>query len=203
MIVKNSCMLFGNGKTQILTYSSSECVKALLLNAVKNKKIKICVYFSCPENDNNNNYLEKDKIFDNKFINDLKNENIDVIKINIQEIQNIFQIIDFVIIGTELVIDNGGIITKKGIKLISELCLLNKKELFVLCEAYKFLKIKTIQNYDEDFYYYCTKNIANQNKFLYEFVPHNFITLFYTDIGIFPPSTISFELNKLYINDVN
>ncbi|CDU17145.1 translation initiation factor eIF-2B subunit alpha, putative [Plasmodium yoelii] len=203
MIAKNSCTLFGSGKTKILTYSSSDCVKALLLNVAKNKKIKICVYFTCPENCNNNNYLEKDKFFDNKFINDLKNENIDVIKINIQEIQNIFEIIDFVIIGTELVIDNGGIITKKGIKLISELCLLNKKELFVLCEAYKFLKIKTIQNYDEHFYYYCTKNIANKNNFLYEFVPHNFITLFYTDIGIFPPSTISFELNKLYINDIN
>ncbi|SCN60735.1 translation initiation factor eIF-2B subunit alpha, putative [Plasmodium chabaudi adami] len=203
MIVKNSRTLFANGKIKILTHTSSECVKALLLNAVKIKKIKICVYFSYPENCNNNNYLEKDTNFDNKFINDLKNENIDVIKINIQEIQNIFEIIDFVIVGTELVIDNGGIIAKKGIKLISELCSLNKKELFVLCEAYKFLKIKTIKNYDEDFYHYCTKNITNQNNFLYEFVPHNFITLFYTDIGIFPPSTISFELNKLYINDTS
>ncbi|SCA48528.1 translation initiation factor eIF-2B subunit alpha, putative [Plasmodium ovale] len=198
----NSRMMFINSKTTILTYSNSECVKSLLLNVVKDQNKQVCVYFTSTEQISKN-YVEKEKQFDDKFILELTKQNIQVIKMDLQQVKNIFNIIDFVVIGTELVIDNGGIISKKGVKLLSELCFLNKKEFYVTCESYKFLKMENIKNLYQDFYIYCTKNISNENNFLYEFVPHHYITLFYTDIGIFPPSAISFELNKLYINDVH
>lgn len=200
IIGNSSHIMFSNKKTVILTHSNSECVKSLLINVVKNQNKQISVYFTTTENICNN-YFEKDKKFDDKFIEDLKKERINVRKIDINKVKNIFNIIDFVVIGTELVIDNGGIISKKGIKLLSTLCLLNKKEFYVACEAYKFLKIEKIENYSQEFYAYCTKNVSNENNNLYEFVPHHLITLFYTDIGIFPPSAVSYELNKIYIND--
>ncbi|SBT31980.1 translation initiation factor EIF-2b alpha subunit, putative [Plasmodium ovale wallikeri] len=128
----NSRMMFINSKTTILTYSNSECVKSLLLNVVKDQNKQVCVYFTSTEKISKN-YVEKEKEFDDKFISELTKQNIQVIKMDLQQVKNIFNIIDFVVIGTELVIDNGGII----------------------------------------------------------------------NIGIFPPSAISFELNKLYINDVH
>ncbi|VWU49429.1 translation initiation factor eIF-2B subunit alpha, putative [Hepatocystis sp. ex Piliocolobus tephrosceles] len=199
-IEKNSRMMFTNNKTTILTHSNSECVKRLLLN-VKNDNKKIIVYFTSTE-DINNNYLKEEKKFDDVFIDCLKKENIEIIKMNINQAKNIFYEIDFVLIGTELVIDNGGIVSKRGIKLLAELCLLNKKEFYVACESFKFLKTELIQDISDKFYSYCTKNISMENHTLYEYIPHNHITLFYTDIGILPPSSISFELNKLYMRHV-
>ncbi|CRH03749.1 translation initiation factor EIF-2b alpha subunit, putative [Plasmodium relictum] len=199
IIGSTSNIMFTDRKTTILTHSNSKCVKNLLINVIKNQNKQVFVYFTCPENFYND-YSEKDKQFDDMFIKDLRKENIIVTKINLQKVKNIFNTIDFVVIGTELVIDNGGIISKKGIRLLSQLCSLNKKPFYVACEAYKFLKIDKIK-YAKDFYEYCTQTVYNENNYLYEYVPHHLITLFYTDIGIFSPSAISFELNKLYIND--
>ncbi|CRG93510.1 translation initiation factor EIF-2b alpha subunit, putative [Plasmodium gallinaceum] len=199
IIGNTSNIMFINRKTTVLTHSNSKCVKNLLLNVVKNENKQVFVYFTSLEN-SSINYSEKDKKFDDIFIEDLRKENIIVTKINLQSVKNIFNIIDFVVIGTELVIDSGGIISKKGIRLLSQLCSLNKKPFYVVCEAYKFLKIDKIK-YAKDFYDYCTQNICNENNYLYEYVPHHLITLFYTDIGIFSPSVISYELSKLYIND--
>ncbi|EUD67111.1 translation initiation factor eIF-2B subunit alpha [Plasmodium inui San Antonio 1] len=200
-IGNSSNIMFTNKKTIILTYSNSECVKSLLLNVVKNQMKHVSVYFTCTEHICND-YLKKDKKFDDKFVEDLQREHIQVTKINLDDVKDVLSTIDFVVIGTELVIDNGGIINKKGIRQLAQLCSSNKKEFYVTCEAYKFLKIEKIRNSAQEFYSYCTENTASEGRNLYEFLPHHFITLFYTDIGIFPPSAISYELNKLYINDV-
>ncbi|GAW79621.1 translation initiation factor EIF-2b alpha subunit [Plasmodium gonderi] len=199
-IGNRSNSMFINRKTTILTHSNSECVKSLLLNVVKNQMKQVSVYFTSTEYICED-YLKKDKNFDDKFIQDLQKENIKVTKIHFNNVKDILGTIDFVVIGTELVFDNGGIINKKGIKVLAELCSLNKKEFYVACEAYKFLKIERIKNWSHDLYSYCTKNIATEAGNFYEFLPHHFITLFYTDIGIFPPSAISYELNQIYIND--
>ncbi|KJP89516.1 hypothetical protein AK88_00727 [Plasmodium fragile] len=202
VIGNSSNIMFINKKTTILTHSNSECVKSLLLNVVKNQMKHVSVYFTCTEHICKD-YLKKDKKFDDKFVEDLQREHIQVTKIDLDHVKDVLSKIDFVVIGTELVIDNGGIINKKGIKQLAELCSLNKKEFYVTCEAYKFLKIEKIKNSSQQFYSYCTENTTDEGRNLYEFLPHHFITLFYTDIGIFPPSAISYELNKLYINDVN
>ncbi|GAB65110.1 translation initiation factor eIF-2B alpha subunit [Plasmodium cynomolgi strain B] len=183
VIGNSSNIMFINKKTTILTHSNSECVKSLLLNVVKNQMKHVSVYFTCTEHICKD-YLKKDKKFDDKFVEDLQREHIQVTKIDLDNVKDVLNTIDFVVIGTELVIDNGGIINKKGIKQLAELCTSNKKEFY-------------------EFYSYCTENTASEGRNLYEFLPHHFITLFYTDIGIFPPSAISYELNKLYINDVN
>lgn len=197
IISNSSRIMFVQEETTILTHSNSECVKHVLINASKEKKIY--VYFTSPENIPKE-CEEKEHKFASQFIEDLKKEHISVEKINLKKAEQIFFSIDFVISGAELVIDNGGIIGKKGIKVLSQLCMNHVKPFYVVCEAFKFLKIDKVK-YVEDFYNYCTRRTFGEHNQLYEYIPQEMITLFYTDIGIFTPSIISYELSKIYKND--
>ncbi|CDO64052.1 translation initiation factor EIF-2b alpha subunit, putative [Plasmodium reichenowi] len=198
-IGSSSNIMFLNKHTTILTHSNSDCVKSLIMDVVKNQNKQVSIYFTCTSQVNLN-YEEKEKKFDENFLEELTKENINITKIDLTQVKDIINKIDFVLIGSEIVTDNGGIINKKGIKLISELCLLYKKPFYVTCQAYKFLKIDK-NKCSKDFYTFCTQTVTNNFNNIYEFVSPDFITLFYTDIGIFPPSNISYELSKLYIND--
>lgn len=197
IISNSSKIMFVQEEITILTHSNSECVKHVLINASKEKKIH--VYLTCPENISKE-YEEKEHRFETQFIEALRKEHISVRKISLKQAEQIFLSIDFVISGTELVIDNGGIIGKKGIKVLSQLCEQYVKPFYVVCEAFKFLKIDKIK-YVEDFYNYCTNKSFGEHNQLYEYIPQEMITLFYTDIGIFTPSIISYELSKIYKND--
>lgn len=198
IIGESSNLMFPQDEMTILTHSNSESVKAVLLNVCKKKKVN--VFFTSFEHVSRD--LEwKDKRFDDEFLDFLHKHNINVTKISLKKAEQMFHKFDFVICGTELVIDNGGIISKRGVRMLSKLCVLNKKPFYVVCEAFKFLKIDKIK-YADDFYRYCTQKSYNEKDTLYEFVPNDSITLFFTDIGIFTPLIISYELNKLYVNDV-
>jgi translation initiation factor eIF-2B subunit alpha len=109
--------------------------------------------------------------------------------------------IDFVVLGSDAVCENGGIINKIGTFTIA-LCAKNfKKPFYVMVESLKFLKMYPLDQYDipqtlQKF----KKDTIEMDYNLCDYTPPEFITLLFTDIGIFTPSAVSDELIQMFYN---
>ena len=118
--------------------------------------------------------------------------------------------IDCVVVGADAVCENGGIINRTGTYTIA-ICAKNfKKPFYVMVESLKFLKLYPLDQSDipQTVYKYYgevdKKEVTENSKVNYynycDYTPPEFITLLFTDIGIFTPSAVSDELIQMFYN---
>jgi len=118
--------------------------------------------------------------------------------------------IDCVLVGSEVVAENGGILNSIGTYTLAICAKYFKKPFYVLAESLKFLRIYPLDqsdvislcnlaldknsNKDDN-----TNVDSNDNSSIYvDYTPPEFITLLFTDIGIFTPSAVSDELIQMF-----
>jgi translation initiation factor eIF-2B subunit alpha len=107
--------------------------------------------------------------------------------------------IDCVVVGADAVCENGGILNRIGTYTIA-ICAKNfKKPFYVMVESLKFLKLYPLDQSDIP----QTKKDEDRLDSSYvncDYTPPEFITLLFTDIGIFTPSAVSDELIQMFYN---
>lgn len=105
--------------------------------------------------------------------------------------------VDVILSGADAVCENGGIIHKIG-TYTTAICANNfKKPFYVLVDSLKYLKLYALDQTDlqQTFIKYFNTDEIND-----DFTPPEFITLFFTDKGIFTPSAICDEIIQLFYN---
>lgn len=110
--------------------------------------------------------------------------------------------IDAILVGADAVCENGGIINRIGTFTIACCAKSFKKPFYVMVESLKFLKMYPLNQQDLPF---PTNSVLKDNGLEYnyavsDFTPPDFITLLFTDIGIFTPSAVSDELIQMFYN---
>ena len=119
--------------------------------------------------------------------------------------------IDCVLVGCVVVAENGGIINNIGTYTLAICAKYFNKPFYVLAESLKFLRVfpldqsdvMSLNNFgldeDED-----SKNEKERDDYskvkhgYVDYTPPEFITLLFTDIGIFTPSAVSDELIQMF-----
>jgi translation initiation factor eIF-2B subunit alpha len=110
--------------------------------------------------------------------------------------------IDAILVGADAVCENGGIINRIGTFTIACCAKSFKKPFYVMVESLKFLKMYPLNQSDVPFPSNTFKkdNDLEYNYGLCDFTAPEFITLLFTDIGIFTPSAVSDELIQMFYN---
>ncbi len=99
--------------------------------------------------------------------------------------------IDYVFLGAEAVVENGGIINLVGTLTIALLANAHKKRVYVFTESLKFIKRFPLSQSD------VATMIPKMELFdnlVGDYVPPEYITSLVTDLGISPPSVVADEL---------
>ncbi len=134
--------------------------------------------------------------------------------------------IDCIIVGSNALCENGGLINRTGTYTLAICAKSFKKPFYVLSECLKFLKLYPLEQGDIPFNNrYITNDLlldkkntgslqplqqihdrdveADENGINYslcDYTPPEFINLLFTDIGIFTPSALSDELIQMFYN---
>eukprot|EP00163_Fabomonas_tropica_P012014 TRINITY_DN2308_c0_g1_i5.p2 TRINITY_DN2308_c0_g1~~TRINITY_DN2308_c0_g1_i5.p2 ORF type:complete len:152 (+),score=37.71 TRINITY_DN2308_c0_g1_i5:754-1209(+) len=123
-------------------------------------------------------------------------------------VARVMEKVDLVIVGAEGVVENGGIINKIGTYQVTMAANSLKKRVYVVAESFKFVRLYPLGQSDLPESH---KNVADtveavgsayegafRDSSLVDYTPPQYITLLFTDLGIFAPSAVSDELIKLY-----
>ncbi len=123
--------------------------------------------------------------------------------------------VDFVLLGAEGVVENGGVINKIGSFQVAMVASAMRKPVYVLAESYKFARLFPLTQADlperkEDqrkfvpvegpSFYKFDDSIEVENP-VSDYTPPRFISLLFTDLGILTPAAVSDELIKLYYGE--
>jgi translation initiation factor eIF-2B subunit alpha len=120
--------------------------------------------------------------------------------------------IDCVVVGSNALCENGGLINRIGTFTLALCAKSFKKPFYVLSECLKFLKLYPLEQSDIPF----NNRLINEEKettsndllkgeeksedVICDYTPPEFINLLFTDIGIFTPSALSDELIQIFYN---
>lgn len=178
----------------ILTHSRSRVVYETLLEAGRLKKrFRVYITESCPDK----NGLELHKW--------LQEAGIPSTVILDAAAGYILEKVDFVLIGAEGVVENGGVINKIGTFPIAVCARAMNKPVYVLAESFKFVRLYPLNQQDvPNEFKYSQKKIQDKVDLdkehpMVDYTPPSFITLLFSDLGILTPSAVSDELIKLYL----
>ena len=114
--------------------------------------------------------------------------------------------VDYVLMGAEGVVESGGIVNKIGSYTIALCAKEMNKQVYVLCESFKFVRLYPLHQQDlpKEYMYHASTleqkgDDLSETPPLVDYTPPSFITLLFTDLGILTPSAVSDELIKLYL----
>lgn len=122
--------------------------------------------------------------------------------------------VDCVVVGSNALVENGGLINRIGTYTLAICAKSFKKPFYVLSECLKFLKLYPLEQGDIP-YNSRIPILENEKKttscesqdntelfgdFICDYTPPEFINLLFTDLGIFTPSAISDELIQMFYN---
>lgn len=155
---------------------------------------------------------KKFKVLVSKSINSLGNEMCEQLTKNDIEAKVIddsavgyyMKDVDFVVVGADVVCENGGIINKIGTFTIAIVANSFKKPLYVLSDSLKFIKMFPISQEDvqqsfKKFNFNNKKNEDNNEiEISCDYTPPEFIDFFFTDIGILTPSAVNDEFIQVF-----
>ena len=179
----------------ILTHSYSRVVLALLKYASKFTRFKVYVTQSEPD---------KSGL---KMRDELEAIGIPSICILDASVASMMEQINFVLVGSEAVVESGGVINKIGTFNLAIAAHEMHKPFYVAVESFKFVRFYPLNNRDlPDYFKYKSStikrlgetNLATEHPQV-DYTPPAYITLLFTDIGLLTPSAVSDELIKLYI----
>ncbi|KAJ1977954.1 translation initiation factor eIF-2B subunit alpha [Dimargaris verticillata] len=189
--------------TTILLHSYSRVVMTLLLKAAAmNKRFRVYVTESRP---NNNGYRTAEK---------LHQAGIPCTVILDCAVGYVMEKVDFVLVGAEGVVENGGLINQIGTYQLSVVAKAANKPFYAVAESYKFVRLFPLSQFDLPTHTPATlafdapqsggldeahaiERLIQQNPKV-DYTPPSFITLLFTDLGVLTPSGVSDELIKLY-----
>jgi len=110
-----------------------------------------------------------------------------------------------VLVGSEVVSENGGILNTMGTYTLAICAKYFNKPFYVLAESLKFLRIYPLDQSDVsnlcnfECFHDKENNQSTPNLVCnVDYTPPEFITLLFTDIGIFTPSAVSDELIQMF-----
>ena len=186
--ISKSFMQTIKNRINILVHGFSQTVLQALLYAHK-KELNFTVYVTESRPDNSGEIFAR-KLKEFGITNELILDNA---------VGFIMGKIDCVVVGADAVVENGGIINKMGTFTISICAKFFKKPVYVLCESLKFLRMFPLDQNDVP-----QHNYSDDKKFyeqsLADYTSPDFITLLFTDLGIFIPSAVSDELIQMFNN---
>ncbi|KAJ1985566.1 translation initiation factor eIF-2B subunit alpha [Dimargaris cristalligena] len=137
----------------------------------------------------------------------------------------IMEEVDFVLVGAEGVVENGGLINQIGSYQISIVAKAARKPFYAVAESYKFVRLFPLNQFDlpthtaQILSFDSPQSVASPSPSLsdtnsmeldgaaldlaktnpeVDYTPPSFITLLFTDLGVLTPSGVSDELIKLY-----
>jgi translation initiation factor eIF-2B subunit alpha len=111
---------------------------------------------------------------------------------------------DIVLIGTDVVLEDGGLLAPVGTYVMAALASLHKKPVYCICESFKFMRkyilsssdIQKIQRQQE----YKPENVESAiecSACEFDHTPPTYITLLITEKGPMPPAAVTHELTQL------
>lgn len=179
-----------NGITLLVHGYSSTIVYSLIQSKKNGINFKVLVTESRPENAGE------------QMVKELQDNGIDAKVILDISVAYYMKDVDCVVLGADAVCENGGVINRIGTFTIA-LCAKNfKKPFYVMAESLKFLKMYPLDQ--SDIPQTVNKVKISENVYLdynyCDLTPPEFITLLFTDIGIFTPSAVSDELIQMFYN---
>jgi translation initiation factor eIF-2B subunit alpha len=101
-----------------------------------------------------------------------------------------------VLTGAQVILDNGGILSRAGTSVLALLAHSSRKPLYVFAESYKFLRRNYLcqrdipQHFSED-------RRGKGRSIAIDLTPPEHISLFCTDNGLYNPETIALDLAKI------
>jgi translation initiation factor eIF-2B subunit alpha len=112
--------------------------------------------------------------------------------------------IDFVVLGAEAVVENGGVVNRMGTAQVACVAHARGKPVYVAAESYKFCRAYPLRQSDISQLERNAKNATSNangtsSSWNSDYMPPDMITLLVTDLGILTPSAVSDELIKLYL----
>jgi translation initiation factor eIF-2B subunit alpha len=186
----------------ILVHSYSRVVMLILETAISQRKsFRVYVTESRPSNSGR------------RFATELKNLGIPVTIIVDSAVGYIMEKIDFVLVGAEGVVENGGLINSIGTYQIAMIAQSLKKPFYAAVESFKFVRLFPLNQYDLPLHKTCfpadVEQTTNSDEVIgpqdewdwhptVDYTPPKYITLLFTDLGALTPSGVSDELIKLY-----
>lgn len=117
--------------------------------------------------------------------------------------------IDCVLVGANAIVENGGVINRIGTYTLAIVAKNFKKPFYVLSETLKFLKLYPLDQNDIPFNKREIEKDRDDSETRYktepqdsfcDYTPPDFISLVFTDNGIFTPSALSDEIIQLFYN---
>lgn len=117
--------------------------------------------------------------------------------------------IDCVVVGANAITENGGVINRMGTYSLAIIAKCFKKPFYVLSESLKYLKLYPIDQNDIPFNkvekeYDMIDNSSKKDEFDSEYIcdytPPDYISLYFTDEGIFTASALSDEIIQTFYN---
>ncbi|GIQ80167.1 initiation factor 2B-related [Kipferlia bialata] len=121
-------------------------------------------------------------------------------------VASIMSRIDMVLVGAESVAENGGIINRVGSFQVSLIAKAFNKPVYVAVESYKFARtfplsqLDVVQRREIGTFPDAIEMDKSVNKIrpTSDYTPPEYISLLFTDLGVFTPAAVSDELMKLY-----
>ncbi|CAG0896229.1 unnamed protein product [Darwinula stevensoni] len=179
--------------SKLLVHSYSRVIlHALLKAAMQNKHFHVYITESLPDK---SGYL---------MAKALKEKEIPCCIILDSAVGYIMEDVDFVMLGAEGVVENGGIINKIGSCTVATCAKAANKEVYVLAESFKFVRLYPLNQKDlpEEFKFPGRHQkglgVSWEEHPVVDYTPPALISLLLTDLGILTPSAVSDELIKLY-----
>lgn len=192
-IARIACSWIPNG-ANIMTHSKSRVVFEILKAAYnKNGNFHVYVCESMPDKSGINMAKELQKL------------GISVTVILDAAVGAIMERVNFVLLGAEGVVENGGIINKIGSNSVALCAKMLNKPVYVGVESFKIVRFYPLNNRDiPDEFKYKHSTIASGKDLkiehpIIDYTDPSLLTLLFTDIGILSPSAVSDELVKLYL----
>mmetsp|Transcript_12868 Transcript_12868/g.24481 ORF Transcript_12868/g.24481 Transcript_12868/m.24481 type:complete len:387 (-) Transcript_12868:101-1261(-) len=113
--------------------------------------------------------------------------------------------VDMVLVGSEGVVENGGVINKLGTFQIATVAKAMGKPVYVAAESYKFARLYPLNQRDmpneqnkRDLAIEIPEGMGIVNP-IRDYTPPDKLTLLFTDLGVLTPSAVSDELIQLYL----
>eukprot|EP00730_Choanoeca_flexa_P000483 TRINITY_DN10215_c0_g1_i3.p1 TRINITY_DN10215_c0_g1~~TRINITY_DN10215_c0_g1_i3.p1 ORF type:complete len:326 (+),score=68.59 TRINITY_DN10215_c0_g1_i3:211-1188(+) len=175
----------------LLTLARSRAVQAMLLAAhERNKRFNVLVTESRPS------------LQGIEMAQWLEEKGIPVTVIADSAVGYVIEQVDFVIVGAEAVVENGGIINSVGTYLAAMVAKCANKPFYAVGESFKFVRLFPLSQDEVPAQRSRTlpdvpASIKSINPML-DYTPPAYLTLLFTDLGVLTPSAVSDELIKLY-----
>lgn len=182
-IIKFSSWIWWEDLT-VLVHGYSKTMYYLLWHAAENGyKVNVYVTEARPTNSG-----EKMKVL------------LDALSINTKlvldsAVASLMPSIDYVFLGAEAVVENGGIISKIGTFTIALCAKCHLKKVYVFTESLKFLKKFPLNQKDISS---LIPKMETHENLIADYTPPEYITMLITDLGISPPSLVADELISVH-----